>query len=566
VASTSSTQLISSGDGPSGGALAVGDVLEGKYRLLALLGEGGMGAVWDAENVLIGRRVAIKVLLAHAAGNADIVGRFIQEARAAAAVGNEHIIDVLDLGKLPSGVPYIVMERLEGRDLDAVVTRDGRLPIARAARILIQVCDALGAAHAKGIVHRDLKPANIFLVRRGGDADFVKVLDFGISKVRGLSTLTPSAPTQTGLAMGTPHYMSPEQAQGKSDVDHRSDLYALGVIFYELLTGQVPFGGDNIALVLTQILRDTPPPPSKHRPELPRYCDDLVLRLLAKEPGERMASCDELAAALAPLAEQDDALVPRGTWTPVPGANETLPVVAASETLTAEPAVGPLLTQPAVATAGAPVGDTRAVVAATIERPRALRWALVAVVAAALAIVVIVATRGSSKAPARPESPSTTARVGATGVDAGRIVAPPVPVPDAARGSDSTAVRAEVRLQITIEPADAVLYLGGVRYPSPVDARQARSLEPTRVVVERPGYKPLEDLIILDQDIERRYVLEKLGAGSGSARRPGTGSGGKPGAGSGDKPPSNAGSGSASKPPDDGVYRGTTGTIRGWGS
>ncbi|MEZ4367785.1 MAG: serine/threonine-protein kinase [Kofleriaceae bacterium] len=539
MATIESTQVVGSAGATADTPLAPGQVVEGKYQLVALLGEGGMGAVWDAENVAIGRRVAIKVLRAQVAGEAEIVARFIQEARSAAAVGNEHIIDVLDLGKLPDGAPYIVMERLEGRDLEALIEAEGPLPVARVARIAIQICAALSAAHAKGIVHRDLKPPNVFLTRRGGERDFVKVLDFGISKVRGTGSLTPTAKTQTGITMGTPHYMSPEQAQGKPSIDHRADLYSLGVILYAMFTGKVPFEGDNIALVLARILRDEAEPPSVHRSGLPRYVDDLVLRLLRKDPDARFSSCEELSAALAPLAEQDDALVPRHAWTPVPGALETL---------SAEPAAGPIDTRPVAAVDG---GVETAAAIAAVQRGSRTAWFAAAGLAVVGAVVAVIAMRGGDDAPAR------AAAVAPPDAAPTVVVAPPPPDAATVAPTDGGGVApaAEVRVQLTVVPAEATIYVGGVRFPSPVDARQARSLEPTRIVIEHPGYKPKEDLVIFDRDVERRYVLERLGGSASTPPRRGSGASSGSGAA---KPAEGSG-----KPADDGVYRGNQGTIRG---
>ena len=189
----------------------VGQVIEARYRVLRLLGAGGMGAVFEVEHVLVGRRFALKTLYGEAARNPNIVARFYREARAAAAIGDSHIVDVSDMGHLPDGAPYIVMELLEGSDLRAVLAAEGALPIGRAVHIALQCCRALARAHEKGIVHRDIKPDNIFLTRRGGDQDFAKLIDFGISKVRqALAGADPaiSALTSTGASIGTPLYMA----------------------------------------------------------------------------------------------------------------------------------------------------------------------------------------------------------------------------------------------------------------------------------------------------------------------------------------------------------------------
>ncbi len=276
----------------------VGQVIDGRYRIESVLGEGGMGLVYRATHVALGKPLAIKVLRPDVSRDTKMIARFRQEAQSASNIGNEHIIDITDFGSLPDGSTYFAMEFLDGRDLTDLIEKEGPLAPERAVHIGKQICMALGAAHERGIVHRDLKPDNIFLVRRGRDQDFVKVLDFGIAKVGGQS----SKLTQAGQVFGTPHYMSPEQCVGKG-VDHRTDIYALGVILYEMLTARVPFDADNLMGILTQHLYEEPVPPSRLdppvavAPELER----VVLRCLAKDVEQRYASMDEVLADLEQL-------------------------------------------------------------------------------------------------------------------------------------------------------------------------------------------------------------------------------------------------------------------------
>ncbi len=284
------------------GRALIGRTIADRYRIVGLLGEGGMGAVYVADHLRIGRKVAIKRLHPELAADEKAVQRFQREARAAGATGHEHIVEILDLGYTEDGAPYLVMEYLRGLSLAQMLKKDTRLPSMRAARIVGQLLTALAAVHENGIVHRDLKPDNIFLTRQGNDTDWVKVLDFGISKMKheddGLDL------TRTGVMMGTPYYMSPEQARGTKNIDHRVDIYAAGVILHECLTGSVPFAGDNYHALLQQILRGNPPPPSASVPGLPRELDEVVTRAMSKETDKRFPSAMAMLEALIPLGAE----------------------------------------------------------------------------------------------------------------------------------------------------------------------------------------------------------------------------------------------------------------------
>lgn len=280
-----------------GAALKPGDVIDGVYVLERLLGQGGMGAVYAAREERLGRRVAIKVLLDAVADRPEVVKRFEREARSAAALQSDHVTRVLSVGTLPGGAPFIVMELLEGEDLASVLAARGRLAVAEVASYMSQVCEALAEAHALGIVHRDLKPANIFLARRPTGATTVKVLDFGISK--GAVGAAPESLTATSAFIGTPYYMSPEQLREAKAVDARSDIWALGVVMYELLTGRPPFVADALADLCVLIVDSKPVPVSAMRPDVTPALDAVLARCMEKEPAHRFASVKELAAALA---------------------------------------------------------------------------------------------------------------------------------------------------------------------------------------------------------------------------------------------------------------------------
>ncbi|MBN1774275.1 MAG: serine/threonine protein kinase [Deltaproteobacteria bacterium] len=221
-----------------------GQIVGEKYRLSRLIGEGGMGEVYEAQHTIIGRRCAVKFLHPEMARQAEVVTRFVREAQAASAIGHRGIIDIYDVGTTPDGAPYLVMEFLEGASLGGRLETSGRLPVHTAVEIVAQVLSALRVAHQRGIVHRDLKPDNIYLVESPGSPMVVKLLDFGISKMTVVGD-GQQRMTQTGAVLGTPVYMSPEQAAGRSDADHRLDIYAMGVILFELLTGRLPYGGTN---------------------------------------------------------------------------------------------------------------------------------------------------------------------------------------------------------------------------------------------------------------------------------------------------------------------------------
>jgi serine/threonine-protein kinase len=275
--------------------LLVGSVLADRYKLLSKLGEGAMGWVFLAEHTEIGKKYAVKVMRPSLCRLPEAVRRFRREARAATQVGSKHIVDVTDFGTTPTGSVFFVMEYLEGgEDLDTVLKKSGRLPWKRVVHIVAQLCDALQAAHDAGIIHRDVKPANFYRVNVDGDADFIKVLDFGIAR---LANPTDSIVTQTGVVMGTPDYMAPEQAQGLH-VDHRADIYSLGATCYALLTGRAPFTGKNEYDIIYKHLNETPRPPSLTSNDVPEWLDQVVLRAMAKTPDHRWASMAEFAAAL----------------------------------------------------------------------------------------------------------------------------------------------------------------------------------------------------------------------------------------------------------------------------
>ncbi len=274
----------------------IGIVVDRRYRVEALLGEGGMGLVYRVIHTELDKPLAMKVLRSANTRDEEVLARFRREAQSASNIGNEHIVDIIDFGTLPDGSTYFVMECLEGLDLIDTIDSVQRLPEGRAIHIARQICLALGAAHDAGIVHRDLKPENVFLVQRGGDQDFVKVLDFGIAKVaNGAHRLT-----KDGEVLGTPHYMSPEQCAGDG-IDHRTDIYALGVLLYEMVTGHVPHDADTMMGILTKHMYDDPVSPTVRVSRLSRELERIIMRSLEKRPSQRYQTMKEMEAELGQL-------------------------------------------------------------------------------------------------------------------------------------------------------------------------------------------------------------------------------------------------------------------------
>jgi serine/threonine-protein kinase len=280
-----------------------GDVLAGKYRVERVLGAGGMGIVVAAHHLQLDEKVALKFLLPNALLNPEAVQRFTREARAAAKIKNEHVARVTDVGELENGSPYMVMEYLEGRDLSSWLGTRGALPVELAADFVLQACEALAEAHVLGIVHRDLKPANLFCLERPDGSVCIKVLDFGISKVLGADGVeAASAMTKTTAFLGSPLYMSPEQLQHSRGVDTRTDIWALGVILYELIAGRVPFDAQVVTELIIKIATQPSPPLRQVRPDAPLALETLLARCLEKDRDLRFQTVGELALALREFA------------------------------------------------------------------------------------------------------------------------------------------------------------------------------------------------------------------------------------------------------------------------
>jgi serine/threonine protein kinase len=285
----------------------VGEVLENRYRILRKIGEGGMGVVFAAKHNVIERPLAIKVLKREVMRDAGTIRRFVQEAKAASRIGHPNIVDVTDFGQTEDGLAFSVMEYIEGQTLSAAIRHGAPFHIARALRIAAQIARALGSAHDKGIVHRDLKPENVFLLDRDGRPDFVKIVDFGIAKVAPVPG-DPNQPrlTKAGAVFGTPEYMAPEQAAGRGDTDGRVDVYALGVILYEMIVGKVPHRGETMVRTLAMQMLDAVVPPTVVRPDLgiPPEVEGVVMKALAKKRENRFQTMGELLDSMDHLARE----------------------------------------------------------------------------------------------------------------------------------------------------------------------------------------------------------------------------------------------------------------------
>jgi len=411
----------------------IGQTLSGRYLIRQRVGQGGMGVVYEADHIALDKRVAVKFLLDKFTTDREVLARFHREARTASRIGHENIIDITDIGETDSDHrSYIVMEYLEGRDLGAELQECGSLAPRRAVHIIAQVLRGLAAAHDKGIIHRDMKPENVFLTSREDVRDFVKIMDFGISKIIDAHDSKVRL-TETGAVVGTPIYMAPEQARAEQTIDHRADIYAVGVMFYEMLCGRPPFVATTYLELVTQHLFDTPPALSSMRPEVPPALEQAVMRALEKDPAARHQSARAFAQAIPP-AEAFEGEV----W-------DGLPTLQGDRT--APPA--------AKAGAGAFAAPTTA---------RSRHWqkgrsrAPLAIVGAALLlaagmIALALLTRGGSK-----EDPEQAAATATTTADAG--VAPAKEVPPSP-SEPIVEPMGRVILEVDSSPQGAKVYIDG---------------------------------------------------------------------------------------------------------
>jgi serine/threonine-protein kinase len=505
--------------GPPQPDLLIGQTV-GNYLVTQKLGEGGMGSVYLAEHPTIGKKVALKVLHAEFSSNPEVANRFFTEAKAVNAIGHPNIVDIVDYGVIQTGAAgrdrmvYFIMEYLNGVTLSQVIRAEAPLPPERALTIALQVADALAASHKQGIVHRDLKPDNIILIRRGREQDFVKLLDFGIAKLT--SDSQSQHRTRTGLVLGTPAYMSPEQCEGRANVDHRTDVYALGICLYEMLTGRVPFIGEGYGEILVQHLTQNPIPPSQYRMMSP-HVEAVVMKALEKRVDLRYPTMDEFIRAMSDPVGFVEAHGGIGAFSQVQLMPSSAPLPPIR--LTPPPMTGmtpiPGLLSPVPGTLTAPSPTTLGAAAGQqVPGGRSKTGFIVAgaaVVAIAGIAIVMLAKKGGGKTEESSGSNVVTMGNG-SGEASGTMhvtppppvvidaaVAPPAPVIDAAEakagsaaGSDLT-VKPEPRVKLTITstPDGAEIYFGGVDQHAKTNTtiEVERSKVPAQVILKLHGYQ-----------------------------------------------------------------------------
>ena len=464
-------------------------VVAGKYRLTRLLGRGGMGAVWEGTHTSLGARVAVKFIDAEYAGSPEARSRFENEARAAARLRSRHVVEVYDHGVSDDGRPFIVMEFLQGEPLDKRLDRLGRLPAKETAQIVVQICRALAKAHAANIVHRDLKPENVFLVWDDEErTDVVKVVDFGIAKFNDASMNSSSA-TRTGSLLGTPHYMSPEQARGLRSVDSRSDLWSVAVIAYRCIVGVLPFEGEAVGDLLVKLCTAQVPVPSQITPDVPPSFDAWLAKALTRDPAQRFQTAAQLSESLAAVC----GLAVRGQHQKDVGSGGYLPVDGGafspatddshSGTFRGVPAAGAGL--PLALLTGAPTTQTPAPAPAPARRSRSGAVAATALaVLASLGIGAALALKFSTVSPPVAVATSKTRS------------APPLPV-------SAAAVSAALPVHAPAEPATpaaSVLVASSAANSAELAKPAARPLavrprqKPSQKAVQRAAQKPSSDI------------------------------------------------------------------------
>jgi serine/threonine-protein kinase len=489
----------------------------GSYRIVGKLGEGGMGAVYLGEHQHIARKAAIKVLLPEFSANQQIVARFFNEARATSLIRHPGIVDVIDCSVLPNGNAYIVMEFLEGESLGTHLRDHGRLPASRALFLTRHIADALSGAHEKSIVHRDLKPDNVFLLN-ASDAAPIKILDFGIAKL--MHTSEGSYRTRTGSLMGTPVYMSPEQCRGAGEVDHRTDIYSLGCIVFEMLCGRPPFVFEGFGELIQAHLSTVAPRARSIDATIPAAVDALVARLLAKSPDQRPQTMRDLVAEIDALG----AAAPRAT------ARSTDRPVAARPVARTAPLAGDAPKLPT--TLGSSASEKMSVVTddrvAPTTRIRGTLFVAVAGLAAAAAAAAIWISKRpleSTPAPvaavaAPPLNPPAVAPAPTPPPPAATAPAPPIDKPAAAPEAPprptqpAPAVARKVKVVIGSEPAGADVCLAKDHVllgRTKLEWSAEKSSHATRLLIRKRGYRGQELTVAVDRDAKREVTLTKLG-------------------------------------------------------
>jgi serine/threonine protein kinase len=435
----------------------VGTTVDGRYEVVSLLGEGGMGHVYEVRHASLDKRFAMKVLRRELARDPELGGRFIDEAKATARVRHGNVVQIIDFGQLPDGIPYFVMELLVGQTLGQVIKSGGAIPAGRAVRIIEQVAGALEAAHEAGVVHRDLKPENVFLVGgvSGGRASHdVRVVDFGAAKIIGSSRVT-----KQGIVFGTPHYMSPEQASGQP-VDHRADIYALGIIMYEMFTGKVPFEADTYMGVLTQHMFVQPPRPSQVSPAARELgaLEEITMTCLAKKPEERFESMRALIEAIREVVQSRSEGKIEIARESRPGSRPSKPPASVKWKMADE------LEPPSLA-------EMRVAIDSVLPATRPVPWGWIAGAVIALAAVATAwALLGRSTPPPATAAPAPASATAAATVATATSTIPPPPGPPASAettAQPTTSAQAPAAAVATAPASPSVLRPPPRRAPRP---------------------------------------------------------------------------------------------------
>ncbi len=457
----------------------------GNYRVLSLLGEGGMGVVYLAQHPVIGRKVAIKLLHAVLARDADIVSRFFNEARAIHMIAHENIVEILDFGQTADGQPYFIMEYLEGEALIEAVSR-GPMPVDQVEAIGLQMCRALAAAHAKGIVHRDLKPHNVQLCHKADGALQVKILDFGVAKILASPDGAQSVKTRTGSLMGTPLYMSPEQCKGAGVLDHRTDIYSLGVMLFEMIAGRPPFTAEGVGELFAKHMLEQPPSLLHFAPETPPYLAAAVMKSLAKEPAERFQSMEEFQKAITGEVKLPMSAVPMGA-----GATQIAPA------------------RPTSARAATTLSSATSEMDGSAVGPRTRKLAAIAGAAVVAAVLIVLLI--PKKHPPAPQ-PTVTAPSAA-------VETPPAPPP-------APEAPAKVTIRFETDPPGAHVIDesdGKDLGKAPFEVQLDKGNDPAKYTLRLAGYRDVPLSAAPTADRTMHVVLDKIAAPAPSAadrRRP----------------------------------------------